>query len=42
MDERLGIVGNGTIATGLARLASDHGDVVMWARSEASAERATT
>ena len=42
MDERLGIVGTGAIATGLARLAADHGDVVMWARSEGSAERAST
>ena len=40
--ETLGIVGSGTIATGLARLASDHGDVVLWARSDASAKRATT
>ena len=40
MDERLGIVGTGAIATGLARAAADHGDVVMWARSEGSAERA--
>lgn len=40
--ETLGIVGSGTIATGLARLASDHGDVVLWARSDASARRATT
>ena len=40
--ETLGIVGSGTIATGLARLASDHGDVVLWARSDASAERAST
>jgi len=42
MDERLGIVGTGAIATGLARLAADRGDVVMWARSEGSAERAST
>jgi 3-hydroxybutyryl-CoA dehydrogenase len=35
-------VGSGTIATGLARLAADHGDVVLWARSDASAERAST
>jgi len=42
MDERLGIVGTGAIATGLARVAADHGDVVMWARSEGSAERAST
>jgi 3-hydroxyacyl-CoA dehydrogenase len=41
MDERLGIVGTGAVATGLARVAADHGDVVMWARSEGSAERAT-
>jgi 3-hydroxyacyl-CoA dehydrogenase len=40
MEERLGIVGTGAIATGLARVAADHGDVVMWARSEGSAERA--
>jgi 3-hydroxybutyryl-CoA dehydrogenase len=40
MNERLGIVGTGAIATGLARVAADHGDVVMWARSEGSAERA--
>jgi 3-hydroxybutyryl-CoA dehydrogenase len=41
MEERLGIVGTGAIATGLARVASDHGDVVMWARSEGSAQRAS-
>jgi 3-hydroxyacyl-CoA dehydrogenase len=41
MNERLGIVGTGAIATGLARVATDHGDVVMWARSEGSAQRAT-
>jgi 3-hydroxybutyryl-CoA dehydrogenase len=35
-------VGSGTIATGVARLAADHGDVVLWARSDASAERAST
>lgn len=40
--ERLGIVGSGRIATGLARLAAERGDVVLWARSEASAERAST
>lgn len=40
--ETLGIVGSGTIATGIARLASEHGDVVLWARSDASAKRATT
>ena len=42
MEERLGIVGTGAIATGLARLAAEHGDVVMWARSEGSAQRAST
>jgi 3-hydroxybutyryl-CoA dehydrogenase len=41
MEERLGIVGTGAIATGLARVAADRGDVVMWARSEGSAERAS-
>ncbi|MEX2195545.1 MAG: 3-hydroxyacyl-CoA dehydrogenase family protein [Thermoleophilaceae bacterium] len=40
MSERLGIAGSGTIACGLARLAGEHGDVVLWARSEDSAERA--
>jgi 3-hydroxybutyryl-CoA dehydrogenase len=39
--ERLGIVGSGTIAAGLAKLAGEHGDVVVWARSETSAERVT-
>src|SRR5919107_1533308 len=38
--ERLGIVGGGAIACGIARVAAEHGDVVMWARSEESAERA--
>jgi 3-hydroxyacyl-CoA dehydrogenase len=42
LNERLGIVGSGRIATGLAKLAADRGDVVLWARSEASAERAST
>ena len=36
----LGIVGSGAIAQGLARAASDHHEVVVWARSERSAERA--
>jgi 3-hydroxybutyryl-CoA dehydrogenase len=40
MNERLGIVGSGTIAQGLARTAAEHGDVVLWARSEESAEKA--
>ena len=33
MAERLGIVGGGAIACGIARVASEHGDVVMWVRS---------
>jgi 3-hydroxybutyryl-CoA dehydrogenase len=36
----LGIVGSGAIASGLARTASEHHEVVVWARSERSAERA--
>jgi 3-hydroxybutyryl-CoA dehydrogenase len=40
MDERLGIVGSGAIACGLAAAAAQHGEVVLWARSESSAERA--
>jgi 3-hydroxyacyl-CoA dehydrogenase len=38
--ESIGIVGSGAVATGIARAAADHGDVVLWARSEQSAERA--
>jgi 3-hydroxyacyl-CoA dehydrogenase len=38
--ERLGIVGSGAIARGLARLAAPLGDVVVWARSDTSAEAA--
>jgi 3-hydroxybutyryl-CoA dehydrogenase len=38
--QSLGIVGSGAIACGLARTASDHHEVVVWARSERSAERA--
>jgi 3-hydroxyacyl-CoA dehydrogenase len=37
---QLGIVGSGAIARGLARAAADHHEVVVWARSEESAERA--
>jgi 3-hydroxyacyl-CoA dehydrogenase len=33
-------VGSGTIACGLARAAAEHGEVVLWARSEESADRA--
>lgn len=40
MNEQLGIAGTGAIATGLARAASGHGDVVVWARSDESAARA--
>ena len=40
MQERIGIVGSGAIATGIARAATEHGDVVLWARSEESASRA--
>ena len=42
INERLGIVGSGSIATGLARLAADRFDVIMWARSHSSAQRAST
>ena len=40
MDERLGIAGAGTIACGLAVAAARDGQVLLWARSDASAERA--
>ena len=40
MQERLGIAGSGAIACGLAATAAQQGDVLLWARSEASAERA--
>jgi 3-hydroxybutyryl-CoA dehydrogenase len=40
VDERLGIAGAGTIACGLAATASCRFDVLLWARSEQSAERA--
>jgi 3-hydroxybutyryl-CoA dehydrogenase len=40
VQERLGIAGSGTIACGLAAVASRHGDALLWARSEASAQRA--
>jgi 3-hydroxybutyryl-CoA dehydrogenase len=38
--EQLGIVGSGAIARGLAKVAADHHEVVVWARSERSADRA--
>jgi 3-hydroxybutyryl-CoA dehydrogenase len=37
---RLGIAGTGAIACGLARVAADAHDVVLWARSNGSRERA--
>jgi 3-hydroxybutyryl-CoA dehydrogenase len=40
MEERLGIVGSGAIACGLAAAAARHGEVVLWARSDGSADRA--
>ena len=40
MRERLGIVGSGAIACGLAAAAARHGDVLLWARSGDSAARA--
>jgi 3-hydroxybutyryl-CoA dehydrogenase len=40
LEERLGIAGAGTIACGLAVSAARIGDVVLWARSKASADRA--
>jgi 3-hydroxybutyryl-CoA dehydrogenase len=40
VEERLGIAGSGAIACGLAATAAQQGDVLLWARSEASAERA--
>jgi len=41
MHERLGIAGSGAIACGLAATAARHADdVVLWARSEQSAQRA--
>jgi 3-hydroxybutyryl-CoA dehydrogenase len=42
MHERLGIVGSGAIACGLAAAAARHGEVVLWARSDDSAARART
>jgi 3-hydroxybutyryl-CoA dehydrogenase len=39
LSERLGIVGSGAIARGIAQVADQHPGVVLWARSEHSAER---
>ena len=40
MDETLGIVGSGAIATGLAATAARHGEIKLYARSEESAAKA--
>src|SRR3954466_10348225 len=40
MHERLGIVGSGAIACGLATAAARHGEVLLFARSDDSATRA--
>jgi 3-hydroxyacyl-CoA dehydrogenase len=40
LPERLGIAGSGAIACGLARVAADHGEVLLWARREESAAAA--
>jgi 3-hydroxybutyryl-CoA dehydrogenase len=40
VDERIGIAGAGTIACGLAAVVSTRFDVVLWARSTQSADRA--
>lgn len=40
MPETIAIAGSGAIATGFAATAAGHGEVVLWARSDASAERA--
>lgn len=39
MPERIAIAGAGTIASGLAAVCAAHGDVLLWARSEASVLR---
>jgi 3-hydroxybutyryl-CoA dehydrogenase len=40
LNERIGIIGSGTIACGLAATAAHHGPVLLLARSQSSAERA--
>lgn len=40
MIESIGIAGSGAIACGLAATAARHGEVLLWARSDASADRA--
>jgi 3-hydroxybutyryl-CoA dehydrogenase len=40
LQEKLGLAGSGTIACGLAAVGALHGEVMLWARSDSSAERA--
>ena len=40
INERVGVAGSGAIACGLAAVAARGGEVVLWARSDASAEKA--
>ena len=40
MQEKLGIAGSGAIACGLAATAARAGEVMLWARSDESADRA--
>jgi 3-hydroxybutyryl-CoA dehydrogenase len=40
MNEKLGIAGSGIVACGIAATAATHGEVVLWARSGSSAQRA--
>jgi 3-hydroxybutyryl-CoA dehydrogenase len=40
VEEKLGIAGSGEIACGLAAVAAEHGEVVVWARSPESCARA--
>jgi 3-hydroxybutyryl-CoA dehydrogenase len=40
VDEQLGIAGSGAVATGLAVCAARVGEPILWARSDASAQRA--
>jgi 3-hydroxybutyryl-CoA dehydrogenase len=40
VSERVGIAGSGSIACGLAAVAARHGPVVVWARSDGSADKA--
>src|SRR3954453_10832841 len=42
VSETVGIAGTGAIACGLAAVAAQRGEVVVWARSDGSAERAGT